>query len=166
MRIWAVFRPASRTRISRSRLSFRRRIVCIRRRRPFAEVRNRGCVGFAQHIVHASPAFYVAGNPSSTRVCHQGGARGRSAAAQGLSQCALPLENDFVIIDGSAVSVPPCRRTTDRGHQLLAMAHARDRMNDLPGDRGPEEILAALRAGSGVSDAPDLAQLHRDGARG
>jgi len=91
---------------------------------------DKGVRWLAQHIVHAMPCIYVAGNHEFYKGAIREGLAAGRAAAQGLANVHF-LENDFVIIDG--VRFIGATLWTDyriEGHQLLAMAHARDRMND------------------------------------
>lgn len=91
---------------------------------------DKGVEWLAETIAHAMPCVYVAGNHEFYRGgLREGLAAGREAA-QGFTNVHF-LENDLVIIDG--VRFIGATLWTDYrigGHQLIAMVHARERMND------------------------------------
>ena len=89
-----------------------------------------GVTWLAEHIAHAMPCVYVAGNHEFYRgSIREGLADGRAAAAR--FDNVHFLENDFVISNG--VRFLGATLWTDfriEGHPQLARMHARERMND------------------------------------
>lgn len=83
----------------------------------------------AEHIAPSMPCVYVAGNHEFYKGSIREGLEEGRRAAQELSGTHF-LENDTVTINGIAIGATLWTNYRIEGHQLLAMRHSREGMND------------------------------------